>query len=99
MSERGSFVTSYGVFEDCAEILAALSDPELWPVIEVRHFKGLVAGYLNYSWSGEAVFEFEENVLPKLEAAAKWPLQVAIMEDDGKLSQIFNIEPAVKEAA
>jgi hypothetical protein len=94
VSERGSFVTSHGTNEEIEKIL---SDPELWPVVETRSFCGVLAGYLNYSWAGEAEFNFEEYVLPALEAIIRWPVSVAVMEDSSEMSRIFHIVPAPRE--
>jgi hypothetical protein len=94
VSERGSFVTSCACDDEIARIL---SDPELWGVVETRLFSGVLAGYLNYSWAGQAVYEFEQHVLPALEAVIRGPISVAVMEESGELSEIFYIEPAAKK--
>jgi hypothetical protein len=96
VSERGSFVTSCACDDEIERIL---SNPELWGVVEVRRFSGVLAGYLNYSWAGQAVYEFEEHVLPALEAVIRCPVSVAVMEESGELSEIFYVEPAAKADA
>lgn len=100
MSERGSFVTEFIYCDKCFESIKPilLKDGKFLKGVSIPQVGGvdgeipIIAGKIGGSYSGEELYEFEEEIAPEIAKVICHPLRVAVISDTGG-EQFFTINP------
>jgi hypothetical protein len=99
MSERGSFVTEYIHCAACLEVAkqVLLSRHKYLYSDQLKYYEKeggtfpIISGKVGDMWSGGELWEFEDRLIPALEAKICHPMRVAVLAEDGE--RIFYAVP------
>lgn len=100
MSERGSFVTEFIYCKECFEAAkrVLLKDGKFLRGVVVPSWTGccdphlpIIAGKIGGFYSGEELYDFEQEIVPELSASICHELRIAVLAEVGE--RIFVVTP------
>lgn len=100
MSERGSFVTEFIYCEKCFQSIKPIliKDGKFLKGVSIPSVGGgsgeipIIAGKIGALYSGEELYDFEEEYSPEIAKVICHPLRVAVISDTGG-EKFFTINP------